>query len=116
MRHKKKIRKIGRNKSHRKALMRNMAIGFFQHLEIRTTEVKARELQKMLEKIITLGKAGDLASYRRINSILNHAPSLARVREVSGKYQDRNGGCTRIIKLSPRTGDNSRMAIIRLVQ
>jgi large subunit ribosomal protein L17 len=116
MRHKKNIRKIGRNKSHRKALVRNMAISFFEHAEMRTTEVKAKELQRIVEKIITLGKAGDLASYRRINSMLNHAPSIAKVKEISEKCKDRNGGCTRIIKLAPRPGDNSKMAVIRLVQ
>ncbi len=115
MRHKIKIRKIGRNKSHRKALTRNMAISFFQYKEIETTEVKAKELQGTVEKIITLGKAGDLASYRRINSMLSHSPSLKRVREISEQYKDRNGGYTRIIKLSPRTGDNAKMAIIKLV-
>ncbi len=116
MRHKKNIRKIGRNKSHRKALVRNMAISFFEHAEITTTEAKAKELQRTVEKIITLGKTGDLASYRRINSILSHAPSIAKVKELAGKCKDRNGGCTRIIKLAPRPGDNSKMAVIRLVQ
>jgi large subunit ribosomal protein L17 len=115
MRHKKKIRKLGRNKSHRKALTRNMAVSFFQYREIETTEAKAKELQKTVEKIITLGKKGDLASYRRINSLLNHSQSLKYVREVSEQYKDRNGGYTRIIKLPPRTGDNARMAIIKLV-
>ncbi|MBN1444748.1 MAG: 50S ribosomal protein L17 [Candidatus Omnitrophica bacterium] len=116
MRHKKNIRKIGRNKSHRKALIRNMAISFFEHAEIKTTEAKAKELQRTVEKIITLGKAGDMASYRRINSMLNHAPSIAKVKKLSEKCKDRSGGCTRIIKLSPRPGDNSRMAVIKLVQ
>jgi len=115
MRHKTKIRKIGRNKSHRKALTRNMAISFFECKQMETTETKAKELQGIVEKIITLGKTGDLASYRRINSILNHAPSLKKIREISEQYKDRNGGYTRIIKLSPRTGDSAKMAIIRLV-
>ncbi len=115
MRHKTRIRKIGRNKSNRKALTRNMAISFFQYKTIETTEIKAKELQGIVEKIITLGKKGDLASCRRINSVLNHAPSLKRVREISEQYKDRNGGYTRIMKLSPRTGDSARMAIIKLV-
>ena len=115
MRHKTKIRKIGSNKSHRKALTRNMAISFFQYKTLTTTEAKVKELQTMVEKIITLAKKGDLASYRSINSMLNHAPTLKKVREISEQYRDRNGGYTRIIKLSPRTGDSARMAIIKLV-
>ena len=75
MRHKKDIRKLGRTKSHRKALIRNMLISFFQSTEIETTEAKAKELQRSVEKIITLGKKGDLASYRRINMVLNHPSS-----------------------------------------
>ncbi len=116
MRHKTRIRKIGRNKSHRKALMRNLAISFFQYSTLETTETKAKELQRVAEKIITMGKKGDLASYRRINSILNHAPSIERVKKISEQYKERNGGYTQIIKLSPRAGDSAKMAIIKLVQ
>jgi large subunit ribosomal protein L17 len=115
MRHKTKIRKLSRNKSHRKALTKNMAISFFQYKKIETSEAKAKELQKTVEKLITLGKKGDLASYRRINSMLNHSPSLKKIKEVSEQYKDRNGGYTHIIKLPPRAGDNARMAIIKLV-
>ncbi len=116
MRHRVKVRKLGRNRSHRKALTKNMAISFFHHKEIKTTEAKAKELQVVVEKIITLGKKGDLASYRRINSILNHSASMKRIKEISEQYRDRNGGYTRIIKLPPRTGDNASMAILKLVQ
>lgn len=115
MRHKKDIRKLSRNKSHRKALIRNMSISFFEHKKIQTTEAKAKELRRTVEKLITIGKKGDLASLRQINSFLNHSPSLSRVREISEQYKDRNGGYTRIIKMPPRKGDNSEMVVIKLV-
>jgi len=115
MRHKKDIRKLSRNKSHRKALMRNMSISFFEHKQIKTTEAKAKELRRTVEKLITIGKKGDLASARQINTLLNHAPSISRVKEISGQYMDRNGGYTQIIKLSPRKGDSAEMVVIKLV-
>ena len=86
MRHKKDIRKLGRTKSHRKALIRNMLISFFQSTEIETTEAKAKELQRSVEKIITLGKKGDLASYRRINMVLNHLKIYLHLKYIMKKY------------------------------
>ncbi|HNS32397.1 MAG TPA: 50S ribosomal protein L17 [bacterium] len=115
MRHKKDIRKLSRNKSQRKALIRNMSISFFEHKQIKTTEAKAKELRRTVEKLITVGKKKDLASLRHINSVLNHSPSLSRVKDISDKYMDRNGGYTQIIKLAPRRGDSAEMVIIKLV-
>lgn len=115
MRHGKDIRKLGRTKSHRKALTRNMAISFFQHSEIKTTEAKAKELQKTIEKIITLAKSGNVTNYRMINAIINHPPTLKKIKEIAERYKDRKGGYTRIIKMSPRKGDNAEMSIIKLV-
>ena len=115
MRHKKDIRKLGRNKSHRKALMRNMAISFFQYQQIKTTEAKAKELRRIVERLTTLGKKGDLSSIRRINSFINHPPTLKRIKEIAERYNDRNGGYTQILKLSPRRGDNAEMVLIKLV-
>jgi large subunit ribosomal protein L17 len=82
-----------------------MLISFFQSTEIETTEAKAKELQRSVEKIITLGKKGDLASYRRINMVINHPSSLKKIKEIAERYKDRNGGYTKIIKLSERIGD-----------
>ncbi|MCM8777462.1 MAG: 50S ribosomal protein L17 [Candidatus Omnitrophica bacterium] len=115
MRHKKDVRKLGRTKSHRKATIKNMVISFFQYNEIETTESKAKELQRTIEKIITLAKKGDLASYRRINTIVNHPPTLKQIKETAERYKDRNSGYTRIIKMPPRRGDNAEKAIIKLV-
>ncbi len=115
MRHKMHVRKLSRNKSHRIALMRNMAISFFQHGRVATTEAKAKELRRVVERLITAGKKGDLASVRRINKFLNHPASIQRIKEISGNYKDTNGGYTQIIKTAPRRGDNSEMVIIKLV-
>jgi len=115
MRHKKDIRKLSRTKSHRKALIRNMSISFFKHEQIKTTQAKAKELRRTVEKLITVGKKGDLASLRAINAVLNHTQSLSRVREIADKYKDRNGGYTQIIKMASRKGDSAEMVIIKLV-
>ena len=115
MRHKKDIKKLSRNKSHRKGLMRNMTISFFQSNEIRTTEVKGKQLKRVVERMITLGKKQDLNSIRMLNAFLNHPESVKKVKEVAKRYYDRPGGYTKIIKLSTRRGDGAREVIIKLV-
>ena len=115
MRHKKDIRKLGRNKAQRKSLIRNMAISFFAYQKIETTEAKAKELRRTVERLITMGKKQDLASIRRISSFLNHAPSVKKVQELGQKYRERSGGYTQVIKTSPRRGDASEMAILQLI-
>jgi len=115
MRHKKDVKKLGRNRSHRKGLMRNMAISFFQFQQIKTTEAKAKQLRRIVERLITLGKKDDLKDIRIISSFLNHPESVKRVREIAKRYIDRNGGYTKIIKLAPRRGDGAEEVIIKLV-
>ena len=95
--------------------MRNMAISFFLYKHLKTTEAKAKILRQVVEKIITLGKKGDLASYRRINVFLNNTPSLKKIKEISEMYKDRKGGYTQIIKLGHRCGDNADIVFIKLV-
>lgn len=116
MRHKKKVRRLGRNKSHRKSLLRNLAISFFQNKRVRTTQAKAKQLRCIVEKLITVGKKQDLASIRKINSYLNHPDTTRIVLDLAQKMKDRNGGYTRIIKLNCRRGDSSKMAIIQMVE
>lgn len=116
MRHKKKIRRLGRNKSHRKSLLKNLAISFFQNRKIRTTEAKAKQLRGVVEKLITAGKKQDIASIRKINSYLNHPSSTKVVLDIAQKMKDRKGGYTRIIKVDRRRGDSSKMAIIQMVE
>ena len=117
MRHGKSGRKLGRTKSHREALLRNMVTSFLKYEKITTTDAKAKELRKVAEKMITLGKRGDLHARRQ-------APSFVRDREVVGKlfdelsarYRDWTGGYTRIVKMGNRAGDNAPVSIIEFIQ
>ncbi len=116
MRHKKDIRKLSRNKSHRRSLLRNMAISFLQHKKIITTQAKAKQLKRVLERLITAGKTKSPANTRRINAYLNHSSSTAIVMELGQKFKERRGGYIRIIKLNRRCGDASKMAMIQMVE
>ena len=116
MRHRNIGRQLSRNSSHRKALLRNMAVSLVRHEVIRTTLPKAKELRRVVEPLITLAK-NDTVAKRRL------AFSRTRDKEVVGKlftdlgprYQERAGGYTRILKCGFRPGDNAPMAIIELV-
>ncbi|MCM8772422.1 MAG: 50S ribosomal protein L17 [Candidatus Omnitrophica bacterium] len=115
MRHKRDVKKLGRNKSHRKALMRNMTISFFQNQKIITTNAKAKQLRRIVERLITLAKRGTLADYRRINQFLNHPQTVKKIIDISKKYVDRNGGYTQIYKIGFRRGDSAEKVMIKLV-
>ena len=115
MRHKKDIKKLGRNKSHRKALMRNLTISFFQNQKVITTVPKAKQLKRIVERLITLAKKGTLSDIRRINQFLNHPQTVKKIVDVSKRYSDRNGGYTQIIKVGFRRGDGAEKAIIKLL-
>jgi large subunit ribosomal protein L17 len=116
MRHQKAGRRLGRNMSHRKALMRNMATSLLDHEKIETTEIKAKEVRRYAEKMITLGKRGDLHARRQALSFLRSRDVVAKVfDEYAERFKDRNGGYTRIMKLGHRVGDNARMAIIEVL-
>jgi large subunit ribosomal protein L17 len=115
MRHKKDVKKLGRNKSHRKALMRNMTISFFENSKIITTTAKAKQLRRIVERLITLAKEGTLSSYRRINQFLNHPETVKRIIETSKRYSDKNGGYTQIIKIGYRRGDSAEKSILKLI-
>lgn len=115
MRHKKDIKKLGRNKSHRKALMRNMTISFFENQKIQTTDAKAKQLRRIVEKLITLGKNGTLADYRKINQFVNHPKTVKKIIDVSKRFTDRKGGYTQIIKVGVRKGDSAENVILKLL-
>ena len=94
----------------------NLSNALLKHEQITTTLPKAKELRPFVEKIISLGKKGDLHSRRKANSLLKDEKNIKRIFEVfSKRYQDRNGGFTRIIKLGNRYGDNAPTAVIELV-
>jgi len=109
-------RKLGRKSSHRELMLRNMTTQLLQHGRITTTETRAKEIKKTVEKMITLGKKGDLHAKRQALSYLTSETVVKNLfDEIAPKYQERNGGYTRIIKTAPRRGDSAPMAIIELL-
>ena len=116
MKHNLTKRKLNRTSSHRKALLMNLSNALLKHEQIKTTLPKAKELKSFVEKIITLGKKGDLPSKRKTISILQDEKITRKVFEVfADRYKNRIGGYTRIVKLGNRYGDNASTAIIELV-
>ena len=109
-------RKLNRTSSHRKALLMNLSNALLKHEQITTTLPKAKELRPFVEKIITLGKKGDLSARRKAISILKDEKITKKVFDVfANRYKKRNGGFTRIVKLGNRNGDNAPTAIIELI-
>ena len=116
MKHNITQRKLNRTTSHRKALLMNLSNSLIKHEQITTTLSKAKELRPFVEKIITLGKKGDLVSRRKTISILQDQKNTKKIFDViSERYKERSGGYTRIIKIGNRFGDNAPTAIIELV-
>ena len=116
MKHNIAHRKLNRSSSHRKALLMNLSNALLKHEQITTTLPKAKELKPYVEKIITLGKKGDLHSKKKTISILRDKKNTKKVFDIfSKRYKDRLGGYTRIIKIGNRFGDNALTAIIELV-
>ena len=116
MKHNITHRKLNRTSSHRKALLMNLSNALIKHEQISTTLPKAKELRPFVEKIITLGKKGDLLSRRKAISILHDEKNINKIFDTFAKrYKDRSGGYTRIVKVGNRFGDNAPTAIIELV-
>jgi len=116
MRHNKAGRRLGRTTSHRTAMMRNMVTSLFEHGRITTTDAKAKELRPVAEKLITLGKRGDLHAIRLAASYIRDRKIVKRLfGEIAPQYKDRPGGYTRITKLGWRAGDTAPLSIIELV-
>jgi len=111
-----KLRKLGRPTDHRKAMLRNLVTSLLREGRIETTVTRAKETRKLAEKMITLGKKGDLHARRQVLAYIYDETVVKELfDEIAPKYEDRNGGYTRIMKLGPRRGDGSEMAIIELV-
>jgi large subunit ribosomal protein L17 len=109
-------RKLNRTAEHRKALFANMAGSLIEHEQIKTTLPKAKELKRIIDKLITLGKRGDLHARRNAASQLKQDQYVAKLFEVLGpRYKDRSGGYCRVLKAGFRYGDMAPMAIIELV-
>jgi len=116
MRHGKAGKKFGRTSAHRKAMFRNMVTSLLSHERIITTEVKAKEIGRLVEKMITLGKRGDLHARRQTVAFIRSNEVIKRLFSVyADRYESRQGGYTRVLKLEPRPGDNAPMAIVELV-
>ena len=116
MRHGKKINHLGRQSSHRKAMLANMACSLIEHKRINTTTAKAKALKLFVEPLITKSKEDTTHNRRLVMSRLKQKEAVAELfRDVAAKVADRPGGYTRIIKLGNRLGDNADMAMIELV-
>ena len=117
MRHRKDHRKLNRTPSHRKAMLRNMVTSLLENEEIRTTDAKAKEIRRVAERMITLGKRGTLHARRQALQTIRTKAVAAKVFDtLADRYRERQGGYTRILKLAePRHGDCAAMSIIQLI-
>ncbi|NLW59550.1 MAG: 50S ribosomal protein L17 [Firmicutes bacterium] len=110
------LRRLGRPTGQRKALFRNLVTELIKHEKITTTETKAKEIRSLAEKMITLGKRGDLSARREVAKVIVDKAVVKKLfDEVAPRYADRNGGYTRVVKIGPRRGDAAPMALIELV-
>ena len=117
MRHRKSGRKLSRTSSHRKAMMRNMVTSLLEYERIETTDAKAKELRGLADRMITLGKRGDLHARRQALSVIRSKSVTAKLfDELAERFRDRPGGYTRVIKLGNRVGDAAPVSIIELVE
>ena len=117
MRHRARSRKLGRTSSHRLAMYRNMVTSLLDHERIETTDAKAKEVRRLAERMITLGKKGGLHNRRRALRIIRERVIAAKVfDDLADRYREREGGYTRILKLGHRVGDNAAMSIVELVE
>ena len=110
-------RKLGRTSAHRKAMLRGLVTYLLEEGKVETTLTRAKEVRSVAEKMITLGKKNTLASYRQALAYITKEDVAKKLFvEIAPKFENRNGGYTRIYKLGPRRGDAAEMAIITLVE
>lgn len=109
-------RKLGRPSAHRNMMLRNLVTSLLKHGRIETTEARAKETKKIAEKMITLAKRGDLHARRQVLAYVTEKEVVKNVfDDIAPKYEDRNGGYTRMYKLGPRRGDAAPMVILELI-
>ena len=117
MRHRKRHGKLNRSPSHRKALLRNMVTSLLDQERIETTDAKAKELRRVADRMITLGKRGSLHARRQALSVIRSEEVTSKVfDELADRFRERPGGYTRVLKVGRRTGDAAPMSIIELVE
>ena len=109
-------RKLGKTTAQRKAMLRQQVTDLLENGKMETTFFRAKEVQPVVEKMITLGKKGDLAAYRRAMAYITKEAVVAKLfKEIAPKYAERNGGYTRVTRIGARRGDAAEMAVIELV-
>ncbi|MEM7411713.1 MAG: 50S ribosomal protein L17 [Myxococcota bacterium] len=117
MRHRVDTRKFGRTSAHRLAMFRNLVTSLLEHEQVETTHAKARELRRIADRMITLGKRGDLHARRRALRIVRTKDATTKLfGELAERYADRAGGYTRVVKSRRRVGDAAEMAIVQLIE
>src|SRR5271163_4392294 len=113
MRHLNQGRKLNRTSSHRKALFRNLVLSLIEHERIKTTDAKAKELRRYADRMVTLGKRGDIPARRLAFAFLQSRDAVKKLfDEIAPRFKDRNGGYTRVIKFGVRRGDAAPISII----
>ena len=116
MRHRKSGRRLNRSVSHRKAMFANMAASLIKHEQIKTTLPKAKDLRRVIDRLVTLGKRGDLHARRQALSVLRDSDITAKLfGDLAERYKGRNGGYCRVLKAGFRYGDMAPMAVIELI-
>ena len=117
MRHRKGLRKLNRTSAHRTAMFRNMSVSLIEHEAIKTTLPKAKELRRVIEPLITLAKNPTVANRRLAFARLRDRDAVTKLfNELGPRFQERNGGYTRILKMGFRQGDNAPMAFMELTE
>jgi len=117
MRHLKAGRQLGRTQSHRKALLSNLVRSLFIEERIKTTEAKGKEVISVADRLITLGKRGELAARREAARVMRDKDILSKLfKDIAPRFAERQGGYTRLIKLSPRLGDAASLVLVELVE
>lgn len=117
MRHRQKGRKLGRTKSHRNLMLRNLVTSLFSNESVRTTEAKAKEARRLAERMVSYAKRGDLHARRQVLRHINDQDIVRKLFDsIAPRFEGRQGGYTRIIKLTRRHGDGAPVAILELTE
>ncbi len=116
MRHRYRHGKLGRTSAHRKAMLRNLVTSLLDHEAVETTDAKAKELRRIADRMITLGKRGDLHARRQALSVIRDRKVTAKLfDQLADRYKERPGGYTRVLKVRQRVGDAAPMSLVELV-
>jgi large subunit ribosomal protein L17 len=116
MGHRDKVKKLGRTKPHREAMLANMAMSLFEHRTIRTTDAKAKALRPVVDRLISTAKQGTLASKRQVARTVHKKPVFKKLfAEIVPQFSNRDSGFTRVVKLGVRRGDGASMSVVELL-